>query len=245
MARVALLRICSLLLCSSLLALVFSIEPPQPKRKRTPPSDEQSNSRRGPDTLQQDARDRFSNDEASSNKAKPNVNGFAQQALLECPPCAASKRNSLQYATEAFWRNDFLTAYGCACHHLLSKPEDGFAQSIVYSLSQAKLAYLNFGAKAVLPLYPAPPMRKWEILGPINVGKLEHDADSTFQNGDAPATNDVALHILSMYPNATVYSDIANGGKVKWTTTTANEQGEVTYNYCRLPCPEARCQVYH
>lgn len=228
MARVSLTYFCTLLFCLGLLVVPgLSIEPPQPKRKRASPPDEPTRHDAPPDRFQTEQ-------DASFSRASQIPNNFGQKGVAECLPCAASKRNTLQLAVEAFWRNDFLSAYGCACNHLLSKPEDGFAQSIVYALSQAKLAYLNIGSKAVSPLNPAPPMRKWEILGPINVGKLEHDADSTFQIGDSQAANDPALHILCMYSNATVYSDIANGGTVKWTSTTASEQGEVTSLFLSL-----------
>lgn len=213
------------LLFVTLLVTVNSIEPPQPKRKKAYSQDEKVSDR---SEAANNVKDRFfSNLETNLNKVKSNE--FVQQkAFTDCPPCNATKRNALQYAMGAFWRNDFLASYACACSQLQHKPEDGFAQSIVYSLSQSRLSYLNIGTKPVPPLHPAPPMRRWELLGPINVGKLEHDADATFQSRESNNANDVALHILSMLSNATVLSDIANGGTVKWTTTNANEQGEVS-----------------
>lgn len=70
------------------------------------------------------------------------------------------------------------------------------------------------------------------MLGPISVGKLEHDADPTFMVQHVfPSykmdTLDVGAYILGMPTNVAVLSDLATGGVVKWTSMNANEAGEV------------------
>ena len=161
-----------------------------------------------------------------------------------CPPCkavAASSTNKkestsagfnsvLKSAIDSFWRNDFLESYSCACHHLLKKRKDGFAQSIIHTLSLSKTSF-NFGlpARVEPPSTDAGDIKGWEILGPINVGKLEVDADPTFltYSSDKAKASDVALYILQMPSNATVYSDLMPAGTVTWNYKKKAKSGEV------------------
>jgi hypothetical protein len=163
---------------------------------------------------------------------EPKVDLLKFKDLTDCPVCPATKRSTLQYAVEAYWRNEILNAYACACTHLLSKPDDGYAASIIHSLTQGKLAPITLLSKFDGPKKVAPPVRKWDLLGPLPVGKLEHDLDATFIESQSNRGElDVGLYILGMPSNATVYSELATGGLVRWVPLSANENGEVTTLY--------------
>jgi hypothetical protein len=154
--------------------------------------------------------------------------------MSECPPCSSSKRSTLSGAVESFWRNDFREAYACACTHLLAKPDDGYAIAIVHALTQGKTPVIALDSKVNLPSRPAPALRKWDVLGPINVGKLEHDSDAAFIRKHVfPSYKldalDVGSYVLGMPTNSTVLSDLATGGFVKWISVTGNEVGEVRF----------------
>mgnify|MGYP000285707304 CR=1 FL=1 len=150
------------------------------------------------------------------------------RSLSDCPPCWATKRNTIQVAIDSYWQNDLSTAFACACNQLQSSPEDGYAQAIVYALTQGKHAPFSVANKVLPPTHVAPPIKRWEILGPMNVGKLEHDADPTFQQRKASDQLDPILLVLGMFYNTSVSSDLASGGKVKWAATKPNDQGAVS-----------------
>lgn len=216
-----------------LLCLTIAVEPPQPKRKRYEPSSSSDNSAER-NHYQETISDSVEELNRRTRQKELKHNSLQFKNLSECPPCLVSKRMMLQYAIESFWRNDILNAYACACNHLLSKPEDGFAISIIYSLTQVKFAPISLASRMEPLSKVAPPIKKWEVLGPINVGKLEHDGDSTFVHNEVHPTYDfnaldVGSYILGMYPNATVFSDLASGGTVKWSTMLTNDNGEVLH----------------
>ncbi len=155
------------------------------------------------------------------------------RSLADCPSCWATKRNTIQLAVDSFWQSDLKTAFACACQQLSSNPDDGFAQAIIYSLTQVKHAPFALAGKFAPPSRPAPPIRKWEVLGPINVGKLEHDADATFQQPSAAkaskiSTFDPIEFVLGTYSNRSVRSELATDGLVRWKMIKTNEQGEVS-----------------
>ncbi|KAJ1420687.1 hypothetical protein B484DRAFT_399786 [Ochromonadaceae sp. CCMP2298] len=160
---------------------------------------------------------------------KSSVNLISLKSAADCPPCL-EKRNIIKHAVEAYWRNDLLTSYACACNHLLKKPGDGLAEAITYSITQSKHASIRVEGKVSAPSNDAPPLKKWEILGPINVGKLEIDADPTFlPHSGSPTFDslDVSVHVLSMRSNESVFSELAVGGRVGWAARSATENGEV------------------
>lgn len=155
------------------------------------------------------------------------------RSLADCPSCWATKRNTVQLAVDSFWQNDLKTAFACACHQLSSNPDDGFAQAIIYSLTQVKHAPFALVGKFAPPAHAAPPIRKWEVLGPINVGKLEHDADATFQQPNTAKFSqsspfDPIEFVLGTYSNRSVRSELATDGLVRWKMIKTNEQGEVS-----------------
>lgn len=146
-----------------------------------------------------------------------------------------------------FWRGDYNQALACACQQLKSSPSDEQSRSILASL------YHHPEAKRIRSLYsiPAPSsmsknnnkkdnnnnnhilIKNWEILGPINVGKLELDADSTFPvHGLA---SDVAAYILSMPSNLTIHSELVTEGKTSWKKFTPANPGQLDISFHQLP----------
>ena len=168
-----------------------------------------------------------------------------------CPPCRAalpaeagsSKKSKLSMgftavvrsAIDSMWANDYREAFACACHHLSTHMNDGFAQAILHSLSLSKIASNILPRKYSAPTAPASAIKGWEILGPINVGKLEMDADTTFSSSRLSSTreevtgtvSDVALYILQLPSNATVFSDLMPAGTVSWQYMKPGKTGEV------------------
>lgn len=64
-----------------------------------------------------------------------------------------------------------------------------------------------------------------EVLGPINVGKLEVDADPTFMSTDHSI--DPCLYILGLPTNITIYSDLVSTGEIKWKDYNVNNKNEI------------------
>jgi len=142
--------------------------------------------------------------------------------MSSCPICPM-KRNLIKHALYSYWNHDLWHAYACACRYLIMKPDDGFAESIIYSISQSKYNKINFSDRKVLPPKFHPSIIKsWEVIGPINVGKLEMDADPTFMGQGLVKPLDPCVHILSMPYNASVSSDLVEGGRVKWKEYPVN-----------------------
>lgn len=133
----------------------------------------------------------------------------------------------LKNALDRFWFNDLDESYACACHYLIKKRTDGLAQSIIHALSMSKITlHTGVSAKKVLPpTSDAGVIKGWEILGPINVGKLEVDADPTFLSCDNQ--HDVALCILQMSSNTAVSTELMPGGTVSWNFVKVSKNGEV------------------
>jgi hypothetical protein len=218
------MRLVSLLL---VVGSLFAIEPPQPKRRRTTSAADDTE-------ISWDGAAATDDMPVRAGRLDPKADPLRFKDLSDCPACPATKRNSLQYAIEAYWRNEILNAYACACTHLQSKPDDGYAASIVHSLTQGKLAPITLLSKFEGPKKAAPPLRKWELLGPLPVGKLEHDMDATFiqqQSNPNKEELDVGSYILGMPSNATVYSELATGGRVRWGPLSANDNGEVKRHF--------------
>lgn len=141
-----------------------------------------------------------------------------------CPVCPV-KRNLIKHAIHSYWNHDLWHAYACACRYLITKPDDGFAESIIYAIYQSKYSKIKFTDRKILPPKIHPSMIKtWEVMGPINVGKLEMDADPTFidQGATKKPPLDPCVHILRMPSNASVSSDLVEGGQVKWKEHTVS-----------------------
>jgi hypothetical protein len=217
---------------------VLSHEPPKPKRKKHNQELKQKSEPKPADTVEDFVFSRpsdalFSLDSFATLQKRESVDIDPPLVTVEkahpstCPPCEGPSK--IGQAIDYFWRNDLMGAYACACNHLLQKRSDGFAQSIQHSLSQTKyFSITNIKNKFETPTNDPPAIKTWEVLGPINVGKLEVDADSTFIS---PLTStgslDVAQHILSMPLNASVFSELVLHGQTGWRSIQAKKTGEV------------------
>jgi len=226
----------SLLILLSIVCALCSttaVEPPQPKRRnRNKPSEPPVKPTTGSGEAPQDSAASDLYPTFIPNVGKIPVTSH-YRSLSDCPPCWATKRNTIQVAIDSFWQNDLNTAFACACNQLQSNPEDGYAQAIVYALTQGKHAPFSVASKVLPPSHIAPPIKRWEILGPISVGKLEHDVDPTFQQRKASeqlkrGAFDPIQFVLGMFYNGSVSSDLASGGKVKWSAVKPNDHGEVS-----------------
>lgn len=154
-----------------------------------------------------------------------------------CPVCPV-KRNLIKHAIHSYWNHDLWHAYACACRYLITKPDDGFAESIIYAIYQSKYSKIKFSDRKILPPKIHPSMIKtWEVMGPINVGKLEVDADPTFMNPGLTKKPplDPCVHILRIPFNASISSDLVEGGRVKWkeyaiSTDNSNQEVETKFS---------------
>lgn len=223
------------LLSSFILCVIYTVcgvEPPQPKRRNR----NQPNEPAAKHTLEENFADPSIKAQTLYPTSIPNVGQIPStsnyRSLNDCPSCWASKRNAIQVAIDSYWQNDLKTSFACACNQLSSNPEDGYAQAIIHALTQGKHAPFNVASRVSPPMREAPPIKRWEVLGPINVGKLEHDSDSTFHQPGineqlAKGSFDPIQFLLGTHFNGSVSSDLCAGGRVKWAAVKANEQGDV------------------
>jgi hypothetical protein len=230
------MKIWSFLFLSLVLGSVVSQEPPKPKRKRHNQELKQKSEPKHTDITEDIVLSR--SDDVSLNMdsfgtlKRESVEGLppetSEKAPSPCPPCEGQSK--IRQAIDYFWQNNLMGAYACACNHLLHKGLDGFAQSIQYSLSQSKyFSTTNIQKKFDTPTSDSPAIRTWEVLGPINVGKLEVDADSTFITSPPTSSGlDVAQYILSMPSNATVFSELMLHGQTGWRSVQSKKTGEVS-----------------
>ena len=95
------------------------------------------------------------------------------------------------------------------------------------------------------PAYPS----VWDILGPLPAGKLEVDADPTFDShiapgsgggsggsggsgGTTPSSFDAALHVLTIPHNTQVFSELAPAGVTSWRSVRSREpHGQVDVRF--------------
>ena len=155
----------------------------------------------------------------------------------DCLPCPRSENDNVnELAIMYYWKaqeyssEDFFTlAYGCACSGLKLKEDDKILQSIAYDITKNYITVIN--SDFSMPNSEFGPLRSWEILGPLPIGKLEVDGDptfSTFSKNDYDFANksteklllNVGLNILSLPNNITVYSELIQSGKVTWRKQT-------------------------
>ena len=94
-----------------------------------------------------------------------------------CPKCPDAK-DPLNLAIDSFWKNDLFSAYSCACHALLVKPDSGLAQAIIFAVSKSKLSadFMPHAGPISKPKQEPLFGNIWELLGPFPSGKLELDA---------------------------------------------------------------------
>jgi hypothetical protein len=178
----------------------------------------------------------------SSSSGTQSGNNNNNNNKLTCPRCPVTT-NIVKVALEKFWENDLVTAYACACNAVLAKSNDDVAKAILYSMRPAKA---SLPTDYDLSQFESPSsdgrlLKNWEILGPMNIGKLELDADPTFLFHDFHNSmgrhdhNYGFLHfdpiafILSMSSeNTTIYSDMLSEGKIGWKRITSKNTGQVS-----------------
>eukprot|EP01038_Epipyxis_sp_PR26KG_P004199 gene4199-5972_t len=152
----------------------------------------------------------------------------------KCPICE-NDVNFFKQAILNYWNDDLLGTYACLCWHLKTSPNDKVAQSILFSLHKNKHFSLpEYGINLIKTMKfeeqkSAKVIKEWEILGPINVGKLEIDADPTFY--DSRNNFDIAQNILRMPSNASVYSDLMINSIINWNKVKAKPTGEVDVHF--------------
>jgi hypothetical protein len=70
--------------------------------------------------------------------------------------------------------------------------------------------------------------KSWDVLGPLPVGKMELDADPTFQFWDLKRHEDIAAYILSLPDNYSVTSELMPEGKLTWKQFSGKQNGQVS-----------------
>lgn len=168
----------------------------------------------------------------------------------KCPDCVTynyyteGNHPYIDSAIASYWRNDLHNSYACICNYneqsKITKQSNPFMQLLLYSISQSKhysiVSNDDNNKKVELPAVDAPPIKSFEVLGPINVGKLEVDADPTFNlNGNCRgSTSDVGCFLMSLPSNLSVSSDLIVGGRIGWQTMKTNSKGMVgcTFYFC-------------
>lgn len=148
----------------------------------------------------------------------------------DCLPCPRGKTDNINdLAIMYYWKAQeyntedlFSLAYGCACNGLKLK-DDKILKAISYDIAKNYLSITN--SDMSMPNSDLGPLRNWEILGPLPVGKLEIDGDPTFSKHNSnyfmnksmeKVPLNVGLHILALPNNITVYSELMQTGKVTW-----------------------------
>ena len=101
----------------------------------------------------------------------------------QCPICADSNPSTMmKRSLESFWNNNLHLSYACACTYLLRNGDNNILRSVISSIASSKFGYII--SKKTDPPSADPPsvLHTWDVLGPINIGKLEVDAGRKFEN---------------------------------------------------------------
>lgn len=164
----------------------------------------------------------------------PNLNKNVKSQNTEdlsdsCSPCVGVDRKGvyLYTALKHFWKQSYTLADDCLCHSFSSKQDDTLAKALSVSLQSTP----NYRKKGKVVQIPKGEMRttvkNWEVLGPINVGKLELDGDPTFMSFQSLSSKDMASFILGMDDNQTISSELLSEAKATWKKYTAKANGQV------------------
>jgi hypothetical protein len=171
---------------------------------------------------------------ASSSGAKdPLTSDF--DVTSSCLPCIGVDRKGsyLQAALRFFWKKLYGNADNCLCHYFKTKQDDSLGKALSVSL-QTTGGYRKATKPIQIPRDDFRPIIKnWEILGPINVGKLELDSDPTFLGFEnwKMSNKDPARYILSLDDNQTIYSELMPDAKVSWKKYSSKSNGQVDVYY--------------
>ena len=155
--------------------------------------------------------------------------------------------DQVKYATQAYWRHDYVNAYICArdIANVKSIKVNGVIQSILYNIYQiGSLNSLSFNDIATLTkvdlqsqyslskLDANPKLSQWEVLGPIPVSKLEIDADPTFNQYYSSKYKDIIEYLLAMSSDTNIYSEHVENGFIRWKIFTMNmRSGQIEINF--------------
>ena len=145
-----------------------------------------------------------------------------KQALLTC----SNVDDPSKYAIASYWKNYYLMSFTCAQLSVSKNKNVDMMQSILYSLSRMRNLPVPLANDKVSTPAKSPPsaVKEWELLGPLPSGKLELDADPTFEsygpNFEDP-NYDIALYLLRMPSDSKVFSELVQGGVVSWQSKVA------------------------
>lgn len=150
-----------------------------------------------------------------------------------CPSCIGVDRKGahLQTAIKHFWKKSFDLADDCLCHFVKSKQEDPVGKALSLSLDTAP-NYFRKRSKGGITLSKSDfrsLVKTWDILGPINVGKLELDGDPTFVSFNMAESKlkGIAEYIMAMDDNSTIYTDLTIDAKISWKKYNSKSNGQV------------------
>lgn len=135
-------------------------------------------------------------------------------------------------ALKLFWQKDYAGAESCLCHLFKSKQDDNLGKALVVTLKSTP----GFRSKIKSQTIPKSDMRSfirtWDILGPINVGKLELDGDPTFSDSNRLVFHqDPVTYLLSLPDNHTVTTEIMSEARASWKKYTTKPNGQVCIEF--------------
>lgn len=200
-----LLLVACLLLCSIRSTSVFAQRHRQQQRNRAtapPRTTATAASGAGGKATTHSADQATPNATTVTADAVDNIDSYKSEGEMICPrPCGDDALNTIIYgnaghgqsqttprqrAIQAFWSNNMIRAEACACLALQLNREDNLAQAVRYEAMHSPFmpsAYRLPGMVLTAPRPQSPTpytVLDYEVLGPIPIGKLEMDADSTF-----------------------------------------------------------------
>eukprot|EP01039_Chlorochromonas_danica_P000609 gene609-659_t len=153
---------------------------------------------------------------------------------LVCPPFCPHRNYLTEEALLHYWNGEMNLASACACHALKKNFQDQLARAILISLRSSPMIEKEDLPGQSLPLLnPQRYTLSWEILGPINVGKLELDGDPTFDSMEFRGKfhGDLGRYLLAMRKNVTVASDLVPHGEIHWQKATMQQNGQVDVHF--------------
>ena len=176
---------------------------------------------------------------------------------VECPICPHHKLEVSDVdIASLYWQESYQDAIGCICsfHSLQYASRKDKARKKVlpgwmstflrdmtvtanneHAIPTVLYKYLNQSLKSKAKGEGQVKLSKWEVLGPLPIGKLELDGDPTFSMLDRNTHDtsfDVAAHILGLKHSQgfPIYSEHVQSGLVSWQTIIPKQRTvEVTF----------------
>lgn len=173
----------------------------------------------------------ISGETLSSKLSESTVKHREDDLSSSCSPCVGVDRKGshLSTALKHFWKKSFGLSDDCLCNHFHSKQDDALGKALSISLNGIP----NFRRKTKMVQLAKGDQRNtiknWDILGPINVGKLELDGDPTFDlfEGAGSLVANPIEYLLAMDDNSTVFTELAPEARVSWRKYSAKANGQV------------------